>query len=327
MGQFRNFEVAVFRRIHRDPPTGFVHHTAFWLFVAYFFLALLGWLPGDTGIGFHDFATLDFYVLICFCIPLLWRYVFGRLLWKVRNRLIVTYVLMGLTPVVLFVTLAALLLYVFSGQFAIFAATSVINDELAHIAAQNNSFAMHIAHTLDHDPGIRGLSLPEAGDDPSEHEYSGLTIAAFHDGKFIGLLPSSVEAHDIPAVPGWLPATFSGIVLDHGRLWLRAVDTQPLNGHTTVAITSVPIEKENVEAIARNLGRVSIYTGVRFGQTQGSAPQKTNFQFNTTRPDQDDANVKIGDESLAEARKHAIVASTRPALLRCARRVSRAASH
>jgi len=128
MGQFRNFEVAVFRRIHRDPPTGFVHRAAFWLFVAYFPLALLGWLPGNTGLGFHDFASVDFFALILFCIPLLWRYVFGRLLWKVRNRLVVTYLLMGLTPVVLFVTLAFLLLYVFSGQFAIFAATSVTHE-------------------------------------------------------------------------------------------------------------------------------------------------------------------------------------------------------
>ena len=140
MGQFRNFEVAVFRRIHRDAPSGFVHRTAFWLFIAYFALSIPGWLPGDTGLGFREFAALDFYILLFFCIPLLWRYVFGRLLWKVRNRLIVTYVLMGLTPVVLFVALALLMLYMFSGQFAIFAVTGVINDELAQIAAKNGNF-------------------------------------------------------------------------------------------------------------------------------------------------------------------------------------------
>src|ERR1700761_2326317 len=161
MGQFRNFEVAVFHRIHREPPVGFAHRTAFWLLMVYFVLALLGWIPGQTGMGFRDFATLDFYILLIFCIPLLWRYVFGRLLWKVRNRLIVTYVLMGLTPVVLFVTLAVLVLYVFSGQFAIFAATSVIDDELAHIASKNGSFVMHIAHELDQEPGMRGLGLPD----------------------------------------------------------------------------------------------------------------------------------------------------------------------
>src|ERR1700728_1132380 len=174
MGQFRNFEVAVFRRIHRDPPTGFVHRAAFWLFVAYFPLALLGWLPGNTGLGFHDFASVDFFALILFCIPLLWRYVFHRLLWKVRNRLIVTYLLMGLTPVVLFVTLALMLLYVFSGQFAIFAATSVVHDELEHIGSANGTLAMHIAHMLSQNPRERTVALPEEGGKPAEHEYSGL---------------------------------------------------------------------------------------------------------------------------------------------------------
>jgi hypothetical protein len=87
-------------------------------------------LPGRSS---AIWLAFDFFLLLIFCIPLLWRFIFQRLLWKVRNRLIVTYLLMGLTPVVLFVTLAGLLLYVFSGQFAIFAATSVVHDELEHI--------------------------------------------------------------------------------------------------------------------------------------------------------------------------------------------------
>ncbi len=313
MGQFRNFEVAVFRRLHRDPPAGFVHRAAFWLFLAYFALSIPGWLPGVTGVVFRTLASFDFFLLILFCLPLLWRYIFQRLLWKVRNRLIVTYLLMGLTPVVLFVTLALLLLYVFSGQFAIFAATSVINDELAHIASTNGSVVMHIAHALDQNPGIRGLSIPEASADPSDQEYTGLTVAAFHDGRPVGLLPASVEAHDIPSrPPSWVPAAFRGIVLDHGRLSLRAVDTQVLNGHTTIAITSVPLEKENVEAIARDLGQVSIYPGVRFGEDQGAPPPRSTPKLSMTTPAKSGAHVDVGGESLEDARRLAIVGGTLP---------------
>ena len=312
MGQFRNFEVAVFRRLRRDPPLGFVHRAAFWLFLAYFVLSLPGWLPGAAGQVFRILAGLDFFLLIILCIPLLWRYIFQRLLWKVRNRLIVTYLLMGLTPVVLFVTLALLLLYVFSGQFAIFAATSVINDELAHIASTNDSVVMHIAHMLDQNPSFRGLSVPEASADPADHEYTGLTIAAFHDGKAIGLLPRSVEATDIPAIPSWVPAVFRGIVLERGQLWLRAVDTQVLNGHTTVAITSVPLEKDNVEAIARDLGQVSIYPGVRFGEEQGAPPPRPTTKFSVAGPAKSGARVDVGGESLEDARRQAIVGGTLP---------------
>jgi phosphoserine phosphatase RsbU/P len=307
MGQFRNFEVAVFRRLRRDPPEGIVHRTAFWLLLVYFVLALLGWIPGETGLGFRQLAGLDFVVLVFFCIPLLWRYVFGRLLWKVRNRLIVTYVLMGLTPVVLLVTLAVLLLYVFSGQFAIFAATSVVNDELAHISAQNGSIAMHIAHVLDQNPGLRSLSLPEAGDNPSEHEYTGLTIAAFHDGKSIGLLPAAVAAHDIADVPAWMTADYRGIVIDHGQLWLRSADTQQLNSHKTVVITSVPLQKENVEAIAQGLGEIRIYPSMNFENAAGQAQERPRATIGTVAPGEGGVRAEVNGETVDDARRRAVV--------------------
>ena len=260
MAQLRNFEAAVFRRIRREPPKGFVHRTAFWLFIAYFALALLGWIPGPTGVGFRQLAALDFFILILFCIPLLWRYIFGYLLWKVRNRLIVTYVLMGLTPVVLLCTLALLLLYVFSGQFAIFAATSVITEELAHIGTQNGNFTMHLAHVLDRDPKLQSVMLPEVSSVPREREYTGLAVAAWHDGRRIHIDPASIDAQDPPAVPSWLPERWHGVTLDRGQLWLRTADRESINSHTTVVITSVPIRKDNVEAIAQGLGTVGIYS-------------------------------------------------------------------
>lgn len=260
MAQLRNFEAAVFRRIRREPPKGFVHRTAFWLFLAYFALAALGWIPGPTGVGFRELAALDFFILILFCIPLLWRYIFGYLLWKVRNRLIVTYVLMGLTPVVLLCTLALLLLYVFSGQFAIFAATSVITEELAHIGTQNGSFTMHLAHVLDRDPKLQSVMLPEVSSVPREREYTGLAVAAWHDGRRIHIVPATIDSQDPPAVPSWLPERWHGVALDRGQLWLRTADRETIDGHTTVVITSVPIRKDNVEAIAQGLGTVGIYS-------------------------------------------------------------------
>ncbi|HTV13685.1 MAG TPA: SpoIIE family protein phosphatase [Acidobacteriaceae bacterium] len=313
MGRFRNFEIAVFRRIRREPPAGFAHRGAFWLFLAYFAFSIPGWLPGEAGRLFRGVASLDFFLLILLCIPLLWRYVFGRLLWKVRNRLIVTYLLMGLTPVVLFVTLALLLLYVFSGQFAIFAASSVVGQELTHIASKNSTFAMHIAHLLDEHPDIRGLSLPEAGTEPSEHQFAGLTVAAFHDDKPIGLLPASIESHDVPWVPKWLPNDFSSIVIDHGQLWLRAANRQVLNGHTTVVITSVPLGQENVAAIAWQLGRVSIYPGVNIDDDQSPRPaRQAHTSFDFRNPDSSGTNVQIDGEDIETTRKHSITSGELP---------------
>lgn len=310
MGRFRNFEVAVFRRIRRNPPQGFLHRAAFWLFLAYFLLALASWTPGSAGKVFQSLAQLDFFVLIATCIPLLWRYIFNRLLWKVRNRLIVTYLLMGLTPVVLFVTLAVLLLYVFSGQFAIFAATSVVTDELAHIGSKNGSFAVHIAHALDQHSGLQGVALPEAGMDAHEQEYAGLGVAAFQDGQPITLIPSSIQASNISSIPSWLPARFHGIVLDQGQLWLRAADREVLHGHVTTVITSVPLQQQNVNAIARGLGRVTILPSERLDTASGTSASGNQVQVRTEGAPE--THIEFGDQRFSRSPQNAITGGTLP---------------
>jgi sigma-B regulation protein RsbU (phosphoserine phosphatase) len=309
MGKLRNFEAAVFRLVRRDPPEGFVHRTAFWLFVGYLGLSLPGWLPGATGGFFSGLAGFDFFLLIIFCIPLLWRFIFRRLLWKVRNRLIVTYLLMGLTPVVLFVTLAGLLLYVFSGQFAIFAATSVVHDELEHIGATNGSVAMHVAHFLAENPRSHTVPFPEANGASPEQEYSGLSVSAFEDGKPVTLEPQPPHPQPAPSIPWWLHGSFRGIVLDGGQLWLRAADVQTIGDHTTVVVASVPLRKENVEAFAQGLGRVTIYP--KFDLGEENTPARTRVDFSTDRRP-GNGQVQIGGEDIEVARKNAIVGGSLP---------------
>ena len=317
MGRLRKFEVAVFRLVRRDPPVGFVHRGAFWLFAGYLALSLPGWLPGTVGKFFSDLASLDFFLLLVLCVPLLWRFVFLQLLWKVRNRLIVTYLLMGLTPVVLFVSLALILLYVFSGQFAIFAATSVVHDELERIASMNRSLSVHMAHVFHQDPHLRVAVIPPEADRPSDREYTGMTIAVYEDGKAVTLSPAMGDSAQAPVIPAWFHGDFSNLTVDRGQLYLRAADEQMMDGHRTVVITSVPLEQENVAAVAQGLGRVTIYPGVRFGELPAGPPpaQKKAFEYKVGRPDQPPASVEINGEDIAQARKKAIVAGTLPSAL------------
>jgi len=302
----------VFRLVRRDPPEGFIHRSAFWLFLGYLGLSLPAWLPGTVGRFFSDLATLDFFLLVICCIPLLWRFIFQRLLWKVRNRLIVTYLLMGLTPVVLFVTLALILLYVFAGQFAIFAATGVIHTELEHIGAENSTLTIHIAHVLNQNPRLRTVTLPEESGQPAQHEYTGLSVAAWEDGKPVTLDPASLQSSVAPVVPAWLHGAFRGIVLDGRQLWLRAADVQKIGDHTTVVISSVPMEQQNVDAIAQNLGRVSIYPGVSFGDLPAQPPpQKGSFEYKVAKPGQP-LQVQVDGTDITQARRNAIVSGTLP---------------
>src|SRR5271170_1282788 len=172
----KKFEALVYRRLGRVPPQGKLHRTAFWLLVVYLVLGLGRLLPGGGGQTIAGLSFLVLCALIVCCIPLFWRWIVRRLMWKVSNRLVVTYLLIGFTPVVLFVTLALVATYVFSGQFATFAATSEINRELAHIAAENRAYSVHLAHELAAQPKPKTITVPEFDDDSASAGHAKLEV-------------------------------------------------------------------------------------------------------------------------------------------------------
>ena len=70
---------------------------------------------GDSLGGWVSF--LSFRVIVLFSI-LAFRWIKAKALWRLRNRLIVTYVFIGFIPVVMLIHLATLSFYLFAGQFA-----------------------------------------------------------------------------------------------------------------------------------------------------------------------------------------------------------------
>jgi sigma-B regulation protein RsbU (phosphoserine phosphatase) len=291
MGRLRNFEAGVFRRLRREPPAGKIHRIAFWLFIAYlvFFAARL--LPGAAGTFFSGVDDLVLLVLIGFCIPLFWRWMMGHVLWKVRNRLVVTYLLMGLAPVVLFVALALILLYVFSGQFAIFAANGVIEMERAHIVSANRSLAVHAGHALTANPKAASVTLPDLEDISPTRQRPSIGFAAFKNGTPLPLVPAEFHDTSIKQPPSWMYGSFSGVVADQGALYLRAVDTQKIGPNTIISITNLPLRKDSVDRIAQGLGVVTITSGFASGE------EKPQTRVTFTPPSRNVVNIQVNDKS------------------------------
>lgn len=284
MGHLRNIEASVFRRVRRDPPSGKVHRIAFWLFVAYLVFLAAQLLPGGAGKFFRAVDDLTLLALIVFCIPLFWRWLMGRVLWKVRNRLVVTYLLMGLAPVVLFIGLALILLYVFSGQFAIFAANSVLEQEKAHLVSENRLLAIHAAHVVAANPKATALTLPDMEDTVSGDNHTGIGFAVFEDGRALALTPADFQDRTIHEPPSWGRESFNGVVVDSGTLDLRAVDTRTIRGVSVTTIASLPLKKSNVDMIAKGLGAVTITSGLGVGEDVHGPPRsQTRVTFNAPK--------------------------------------------
>src|SRR5664279_442177 len=70
------------------------------------------------------------------------RWMRRQFMWRLRNRLIVTYVFIGVIPIFLLMTMAILAGYLFGGQFATYVAMSDLQSELQHLESANRSLAM-----------------------------------------------------------------------------------------------------------------------------------------------------------------------------------------
>ena len=92
------------------------------------------------------------------------RWLRSQLLWRLRNRLIVTYVFIGVIPVFLLVMISLITLYLLAGQFASFVVTSDIATHLRSMEAANRAIAHHLATQISDgkklDAGILGQSRP-----------------------------------------------------------------------------------------------------------------------------------------------------------------------
>ena len=80
------------------------------------------------------------FLFVVFLLLMGFRWVRRELMWRLRNRLIVTYIFIGVIPILLLVSMALLAGYLFAGQFATYIALSDLQTELDHLESANNAF-------------------------------------------------------------------------------------------------------------------------------------------------------------------------------------------
>jgi sigma-B regulation protein RsbU (phosphoserine phosphatase) len=282
-----------------------------WAFLLWLLLSALSYAHGWVGSVSEFWRLVALVVLLCTGIPLAARWVSQELLWRLRNRLIVNYMLIGLAPFVLLATLCGVLGYSLAGQFAVFTATGELDRSIRVLANEDHSFALHVAHDMAK-AGSAGLYLPES-EREDEGSHLGRTVNVFYDGKPI-MVPSSPHLADptITEVPPWIKSgsnggSFSGVVKDGKRFYLRAVDTLPLEGHVTTVITSEPLAEVRLAKMASGLGQVALFDtpvlddDLKGGKTHKASQSTVHFDYgkpqtSVVRVDNGDGNeVAVND--------------------------------
>src|SRR5271168_1099565 len=142
-------------------PTGLAG-AAFWLGIWFCALFLRRWVPGGFGTFLGVLQLFVGIALVCVVLPLIWRLVRQHMLWSLRNKLILTYLLFALAPVVLFVTLVSVMAYITAGQFAIHLADSRLLTELSQMSGENEHRADFVESVLERRlPGVTETSAAQ----------------------------------------------------------------------------------------------------------------------------------------------------------------------
>lgn len=128
------------------------------LILLLFYIVLLLAVPAN---GFVSFLQFILFVLGAWVVIRLTRVGLRKAIWRLRNRILVTYVLIAVVPILLIITLAGLGTYMLAGQVAVYLARSELDRRVASMQAVVDS----LLHT---NPVIRVESLRRTGEIYSE---------------------------------------------------------------------------------------------------------------------------------------------------------------
>ncbi|HKH98853.1 MAG TPA: SpoIIE family protein phosphatase [Candidatus Sulfotelmatobacter sp.] len=209
-------------------------------------------------VGFLAFLAAVLFSVLAF------RWLKRRILWRLRNRLIVTYVFIGVIPAVLLVTMALITLYGLAGQFAVFLVTSEIRSQLRSLEAANAAVSNELAARLERGENPAAESL--AGLRKRDRAWGRRQICAWYGEKPLPLCNEFQGA--TLTFPGFAKGTFREIVRDREELHLRVVTSLPLGANRLTVVTSEPFDKELVGNIAADLGEITLFaSGIAINET------------------------------------------------------------
>jgi sigma-B regulation protein RsbU (phosphoserine phosphatase) len=181
------------------------------------------------------------------------RWLKRKLLWRLRNRLIVTYVFIGVIPAVLLVAMALITLYGFAGQFAVFVVTSEINSQLRSLEAVNAAVGNELAARLERGDNAAAESL--AGLRKRDTAWGRRRVCAWHGDKLLFL---GDESKGQLSLPSFVKGGLREITRDRDGLYLRVVTLLPVGSKTLTIVTSEPFDKELVGKIAADMGEITL---------------------------------------------------------------------
>ncbi len=226
-----------------------------------------------SGTMLSVWASLITYVFAACLVIRGYRWARKELMWRLRNRLIVTYVFIGVIPIVLLISMFLLAAYLFAGQFATYVALADLDIELQHLTAANDALASQ----------FRGLSqmgrlTPQLAAEiasASNEMFTQRTVKVLEGDTGFMIEPGGkiVEIHEkLPA--SVTSKEVSSFVMDNGRLHMRALRQIDAGGRRLTVISNVPMTADLLSRAAR-VGSVDLYPPNTEGESENPVGAST----------------------------------------------------
>ncbi len=204
--------------------------------------------------GWSQFLS---FLFVFFLLLMALRWIRQRLMWRLRNRLIVTYVFIGVIPILLLVSMGLLAGYLFAGQFATYIALSDLQTELEHLESANNALTAQF-RSLARNNSLTPQLAAEIASASSEN-FRQRTVTVLEGDKGYVISPGGRIQETQMKLPEAVKGDFSSFTMDEGHLHLRTVKHADADGKHLVVISNVPVNSGLLQRTAAMVGAIEIY--------------------------------------------------------------------
>jgi len=254
--------------------------------VLYLLRSVLGLIAPAWGQSLGGWVSFLVFLAAVLYSVLAFRWLKKKILWRLRNRLIVTYVFIGVIPVMLLVAMGFVTIYLFAGQFASFVVTSEINSQLRSMEAVNAAVSNELAARIEKGENPTAESL--AGLKKRDRAWGRRQVCAWYGARLLPVgggatgsatfgFPDFFNRGDntyANAIREGRP--FREIVRDKDALHLRVTTVFPVGPEKLTVVTSEPLDRELVGKIAADLGEITLYAAGITLEDTNPAPDKAN---------------------------------------------------
>lgn len=221
--------------------------------IVFIFFALNWTTPLDRFLSFLGAWRVIFFVIAAgYLIVRLLRWARKRLLWGLRNRLIVAYIFIAVVPVVLLLAMVALSAYLLYFQLG----AHLLQDDMSERISEVSHIAETLDQTIENDVA-KGLAINARAVLGRPGIAAMLTAASKRLPGLEVHLPESAAAIGSNARP---VRGFTGLAQSAGNLWIEAVVASQAPSHEGELYVRVPVTAELLGAIAPDLGPIQLTT-------------------------------------------------------------------